>query len=435
MKHSSHSYASLKGERNYWLYLASTIFSRLGDSIDALAYSWIAYELTGSAVWLTIIVGVNSLPTIFITPLVAPIVERMNKKCVIVVTGFIRVALVLITGIFMLFGLLTAPMLLAITFVMSVSESFSDPAYMASVPRIIPADKLDAGIALRSTVTQAAQLVGAALGGVCLGAVGGGGALIMDAALFFLATLLLVFLHLVPVRGAEKAHQQAGYWEALKEGFQYFSKRATLVLLVLMSVSINMVLSPLNQLFTAYVVETLRMDAYALSVANVGSMVGMLLGTLVYPFFRKRLTLKRVIRIVGLSVTLQYAVAVLLSLLQGAVPVKYIGLFLLMFGSAVTISFYSIMANVLFFKVIEEQYLSRMASIFNAVGLLAVPLASLLSGSLVSILSVRKVFAVSAIASVIIFCSLMRAKAMGELDQLVAESQREKETANNETAL
>ena len=221
MKHSLKTYAPLKNERNYWFYLASIAFSRLGDSIDSLAYSWIAYQLTGSAVWLTIIIGVNALPTIFLTPFLAPLVEHMNKKRVMIITGLIRVVLTLATGVAMALSLLTAPMLLAATFLMSVSESFSDPAYMAAVPAIIPAAKMDAGIALRSTVSQIAQLVGTGLGGLCLGTIGGGGALLADGALFVMATAALCFLKLNLPRceeGLERENRR--YVDTLKEGLR-----------------------------------------------------------------------------------------------------------------------------------------------------------------------------------------------------------------------
>lgn len=430
------SYAALKGERNYWFYLISIVFSRLGDSIDALAYSWIAYQLTGSAVWLTVIVGVNALPTIFITPFVAPIVEKMNKKRVIVVTGLLRVALVFITGVLMVMNYLTAPLLLIATFIMSISESFSDPACMAAVPQIIPSEKMDVGLAFRTTTSQIAELLGAALGGICLAAFGGGGALITDAVLFLLATLMLTFLRLRTAPNEETQTHELGYLTALKDGFHYFIKRPTLVLLVMMDVSINLILSPINQLLTAYVVETLRLNAYALSVANIGSMVGMLLGSLIYPLLRSRLSLKRVVRIVGAAITLQYGVAVLISLPQNMVWMKYIGLFMILFTSALSISFFAIMTNVLFFKVIEEKYLSRMASIFNAFGMLAVPLASLMSGTLVSLLSIRKVFLFTTCVTVVLFLLLLRAKAMNELnDQVLLSQQQQTEETQNEAAL
>lgn len=436
MKQPLKTYASLKGERNYWFYLVSVTLSRLGDSIDSLAYSWIAYQLTGSAVWLTIIIGVNALPTIFLTPFLAPIVERTNKKCVMIVTGMIRVALTLATGVAMAMNVLTAPMLLAATFFMSVSESFSDPAYMASVPAIIPADKMDAGIALRSTVSQTAQLIGTGLGGLCLGTIGGGGALLVDGTLFVLATLALCFLRLTPARLDERPLQRKPrYLDALREGLRYFLCRPALVLLAMMNVSVNIVLSPMNQLLTAYVVEDLRLDAYALSVCGVASSVGLLIGSMAYPMVKHQLTPQRAVALVGSCVVVQYLAAIALGWVFEMEWFKYGALFLMNLCVGLAVSFYSVMSNVLFFRVIEEGYLSRMASIFNSLGMLAVPVGSLFSGSLVSVFPIKGIYLVASVLTLCLVFIAMRVKAMHELNALGTEETKAKEECESGSAV
>ncbi len=435
MKQSLESYRQLKGERNYWLYLISCAFSRMGDSIDAIAYSWIAYQLTGSPVWLTIIIGVNALPTVLITPFVAPLVERMNKKRVMVATSLFRAGMVLLTGMLMLLDLLTAPMLLAATLLISISESCADPAYMASVPQIIPREKLDAGIALRSMTSQTAQLIGSGLGGVCIGLWGGGGALLVDGSLFVLASLVLTTLRLAPRTEASDASGQRadGYLQTLKAGFRYFLHRPPLVLLCLLSVGFNILLSPMNQLQTAYVVDTLHLDAYALSVIGVANAAGMLLGSLAYPLLKKRLTIRRVTVYCGMTVVLDYAALVLLSLVKGMAWFQYAALFVTGLVMPMTVALFSLMGNVLFFQVIEEGYLSRMASIFNALGMAAVPLASVYSGALVSLMPITRVYLASAGLTLLATLAVSRLKAMRGLEALATPD--EKEAACDEAAL
>ena len=48
-------YSVLRRESNLFRYLLYTVCARIGDSIDAIAYSWIAYQISGSASWLAII--------------------------------------------------------------------------------------------------------------------------------------------------------------------------------------------------------------------------------------------------------------------------------------------------------------------------------------------------------------------------------------------
>lgn len=430
MKENKNAYLQLKGERNYWLYLASCAMSRIGDSIDALVYSWIAYELTGSPVWLTIIAGVNALPTIFITPLVAPVVEKLPKKPVMVITGLVRVGLVLLTGMLMSLQILTAPMLLVTTLLMSISESFSDPAYMASVPRIIPAEKMDAGLALRSTVSQTAQLIGSGLGGICLGVLGGGGTLMVDATLFLFATGAISLLHLTFPAEPQPAAEKPSYISVLSEGLRYFIKRPTLVFLAMMGVVFNILLSPLSQLQTAYVVDVLHLDAYALSVIGVGSSVGMLAGSLLYPLIKDRFTLKSITVLCGLIITLDYVAAVAISAVSGMALVKYGVLFAMMLAMSLALGFFSLMTNVLFFRVIEESYLSRMASIFNALGMLAIPISSVCCGTLVGFLPINGVYLVTAVIALVVTLITPKLRAVGELDNMIAslkDEQKEKE--------
>jgi hypothetical protein len=68
----STKYGKLLKNKNYCKDLASTIVNRFGDSVDAIASSWIVYELTGQAAWSAIIYAINRLPTIIVTPLVGP---------------------------------------------------------------------------------------------------------------------------------------------------------------------------------------------------------------------------------------------------------------------------------------------------------------------------------------------------------------------------
>ena len=76
------------------------------------------------------------------------------------------------------------------------------------------------------------------------------------------------------------------------------------------------------------------------------------------------------------------------------------------------------MGNVLFFKVIDDGYLSRMASIFNALSLAAVPIGSSYSGALVSLMPIVGVYAFSAIVTLLATLICSRLKALRELDTL-----------------
>ncbi|MCR5031788.1 MAG: MFS transporter, partial [Lachnospiraceae bacterium] len=130
-------YKDLLSNRNYTKDLAAALINRFGDSIDAIASSWIVYEITGKASWSAVIYALNQLPSVFITPLAGPLVEQWEKKKVMVLTDVIRAICVGIMATGLLFGFLSAPLIAVLTLVISTAEAFRVPAGTAMMPMLV----------------------------------------------------------------------------------------------------------------------------------------------------------------------------------------------------------------------------------------------------------------------------------------------------------
>lgn len=83
-------YKILKTQKQYMKIIISNVVNRFGDSIDQIAFVWIVYEITHSAVWSTIIFGMNILPTICIQPFAGAFVERLKKRNIMVLCDMMR---------------------------------------------------------------------------------------------------------------------------------------------------------------------------------------------------------------------------------------------------------------------------------------------------------------------------------------------------------
>ena len=83
-------YKDIFKQKEYMKMMVAALINRFGDSIDAIASTWIVYELTGSAVWSAVIFGVNKVPSVFVTPLAGAWVEGRNKKVIMIITDLIR---------------------------------------------------------------------------------------------------------------------------------------------------------------------------------------------------------------------------------------------------------------------------------------------------------------------------------------------------------
>lgn len=130
------SYRSVFTQKEYVRLMAANLISRFGDSIDAIAFTWLVYAVTGSAAWSAVIFAVNQLPTVLVQPFAGVLVERMDKKKIMVVTDFIRGGIVVCLALLFVTGNVTPWILLLFTVINSSVEAFCMPAGMAIIPQL-----------------------------------------------------------------------------------------------------------------------------------------------------------------------------------------------------------------------------------------------------------------------------------------------------------
>ncbi len=78
------NYKQILSQKEYLKLTGANFINRLGDSIDMIAFTWLIYDLTGSASWSAIMFGVNMMPNVLIQPLAGAIVEKMEKKRILI---------------------------------------------------------------------------------------------------------------------------------------------------------------------------------------------------------------------------------------------------------------------------------------------------------------------------------------------------------------
>ena len=84
------SYRQILRIPDYRKLILSNMVNRFGDSIDSIAFTWIVYQITHSAAWSAIVFGVNFLPNVVVQPFAGAIVEKMDKKRVLIITNLLR---------------------------------------------------------------------------------------------------------------------------------------------------------------------------------------------------------------------------------------------------------------------------------------------------------------------------------------------------------
>ncbi len=121
-KHGKHNYRELLSQKQYIKLLVADLISRFGDSLDAIAYSWLMYEVTGSESLMAVIIGLNYIPTVLLQPFAGTLVDRINKRFIMVVTDVLRFVIVALLVVLYINGALTSLIIGILTLCTSTIE-------------------------------------------------------------------------------------------------------------------------------------------------------------------------------------------------------------------------------------------------------------------------------------------------------------------------
>lgn len=410
MEEKKIGYRDLLTQKQYLKMIAANMVNRFGDAVDALAFTWIVYAITGSAAWSAIIFGLNHLPTIFIQPFAGAIVEGMKKKRLMIVTDILRGAIVAGFAVMYMKDLVTPAVLVVFTLVISIVEAFRLPAGTAFVPKILEEEYYETGTGLANTLSMVIELLGTGMAGVIIGVFGTGTAILIDAVTFFISALIIFTIRYKETQQEKQKTDIKGYIETLKGGISYLKKRRMVLNFCMMAFLLNAFLTPLNSLLTPLVVDVLKQGSEFLSVIGVTLSVGMAVSSFLYPFLAQKVKPNRLVYVSGTMMGVFYVLYPLAGRLADYKQISALMCVLGVFGMGAVTGILMAVLSVQLMKTVEQDYLARVASVFNAGGTAAIPIMSAVTGGLAAVLSVEEILLVSAGLCVVIFICMGIAK-------------------------
>lgn len=412
-------YRDILKQKDFAKLLAANIVNRFGDSIDAIAFTWMVYILTDSAAWSAIIYGVNRIPTIFLQPVAGARVENGNKKAIMVGTDILRGICVAFIAVAYFMKLLQPWMLIITSLIISSAEAFRLPASSAVLVRILPKEKIDFGVSLNSSVSTATELIGTAIAGVIISLFGLSVAIGLDALTFAISALLLSTLS---IKEQHTGQRNAGshYTELLKEGCKYVLSEKTIFQFIVLAVMANAIFVPINSLQAPLVSEILKEDEKMLSILSIALAAGMMFSAVFYPYIAEKISVRPLIFLTGALFGIYYMSLVAIGSYVEYTAVKYVLVATSSFVSGFVVSLLSTYINATFLKVVKQEYIARTAAIMNSAASSAMPLVSFLVSIVAAKLSTAGIFIISGILLIIVM-SIM---------SLVFENDGEKEAVN-----
>jgi MFS family permease len=217
--------------RNLWY---GQVVSELGDWLNSIAIYMLVLKLSGTGTAMATVMVAKLLPIFFVSPLAGVLIDRMDRKIIMITSDMLRFVVVL--GFLLVDDAGDLWLLYSLAVVEIALAGFFEPARSAIIPSLTPREDLVTANALSGSTWSVMLAVGAALGGVLVSVFGIKTAFVIDACTFLLSAWFIARIQ-CPKDALAKdksAHPNASGFKTLVDGARYLLSQPMIFVLALM---------------------------------------------------------------------------------------------------------------------------------------------------------------------------------------------------------
>ncbi|WP_239461851.1 MFS transporter [Occallatibacter savannae] len=232
----SHAWRALR-HRNFRLFFGGQSISVIGTWMTRVATSWLVYRLTGSALLLGTVSFAGQIPTFLLAPLAGVVVDRIDRRKVLVWTQALAMVQSLALAALTLSNRITIGEVLVLSAFQGLINAFDMPARQSFMVQMVEdRGDLSNAIAINSSMVNMARLVGPSLAGLLIAVKSEGWCFLVDGISYI---AVIVSLLMMRVARAEEKRARTSTVTQLKEGWTYVAGfvpiRSILLLFALLS--------------------------------------------------------------------------------------------------------------------------------------------------------------------------------------------------------
>ena len=364
------------GHRNFRLFFCGQSLSLIGTWMTRLATSWLVYRLTGSSLLLGVISFAGQIPTFLVAPLAGVWVDRWERRRVLLITQLLAALQSLALAALTLSGRITIAEIVWLSVFQGLINAFDMPARQSFLVQMVEgrAD-LSNAIALNSTMVNGARLLGPAVAGLIIAAVGEGYCFLIDG-LSYLAVIASLFAMRIEAQAVRKVTTSA--FVQLKEGWTYVSSFAPIRAVLLSFAIVSFMGVPYTVLMPVFATKILHGGPHTLGFLMGGAGVGSVTAAISLAARKSVRGLYRVIPVVAAVfgaglIGFSFSRDFWLSLVLMSVT----GFGMMMFAAS---------SNTVIQTIVEEDKRGRVMSYYTMAYMGASPFGSLLAGGLAPVI-------------------------------------------------
>lgn len=208
--------------RMLWLtWFASNLSMWMND----VAAAWLMTTLTTSPVLVALVQSASTLPVFLLGLPSGALADIVNRRHVLIATQFWVATTAIVLCVVLFANLMTAPLLLVLTFANGIGLAMRWPVYSAIVPQLVPRSDLQSAIALNGVAMNSSRVIGPMVAGIVIASLGSQYVFLINAVLSLCAAAVVLRW-----RSEQKASVLPGerFFGAMRVGFQYVAQSGSI---------------------------------------------------------------------------------------------------------------------------------------------------------------------------------------------------------------
>jgi len=264
--------------RNYRLFFCGQIISLIGTWMQNIAQAWLVYRLTKSSLLLGLVGFSGQIPVLLFAPLGGLSADRYSRYRTVIATQTASMLLAFILSALTLLGQVRVWEILLLASLLGVVNAFDIPARQAFIIEMVVPEDLINAIALNSAMFNGARILGPAVAGITVAAIGEGWCFFANGVSYIAVIIGLLLMIITP---RERSGRRASGLESVLEGFRFTMHTGPIRALLLLLGLVSLTGMPYAVLMPIFADKILHSDARGLGLLMGSTGVGALAATLV----------------------------------------------------------------------------------------------------------------------------------------------------------
>lgn len=277
---------SLLQNRNFVMFLTRESLMLSGTIFIQISLALYTLSLTGSAGKFASVLAIGIIPHLLLGTFAGVLVDRMNKRNLLLILDVIRGSYLLILFTYSLFEPINLFLIYVTVIVFAACDLFVAPAFGTMLQSIVAKDDLMNANALDTTIVESVRVLAPLLGTLVYSTWGLGTVLLVNVCTTFLSAIAT---GMIRVKEAIPLNHNTTILQDARKGLQVFVRNPRISSLVLNGILTHIFLFPFVMVGFPYMIKQIFMGSDVdFGIVESAQMAGALCSILLVAFFMKR---------------------------------------------------------------------------------------------------------------------------------------------------